>query len=83
MCASTEFLFRNVADAAKKLFLHAEPFFMHGLLSYFFNVWAALFIFFLGKCAFSKNLLLNTIALFFIKDALKLRIADFSVNERF
>ena len=81
MCASTEFLFRNVADAAKKLFLHAEPFFMHGLLSYFSMSGLLCLFFFLGKCAFSKNLLLNTIALFFIKDALKLRIADFAVNK--
>ena len=81
MCALTEFFFRNVADAAKKLFLHADPFFLHGLLSYFFDVRAALFLFFLGKCAFPKNLLLNSIALFFIKDALKLSIADFAVNK--
>ena len=81
MCALTEFLFRNVTDAAKKLFLHADPFFMHSLLSYFFDVRAALFLFFFGKCDLTKNLLLNSIALFFINYALKLSIADFSVNK--
>ena len=35
MCALTEFLFRNVADAsaAKKLFLHADPFFLYECLN--------------------------------------------------
>ena len=80
MLSLTDILFRNVADAAKKLFLHAYPFFMHGLLSYFFDVWA-LFIIFFGKRAFTKNLLLNSIAIFFVKDALKLNIADFAVNK--
>ena len=80
MFSLTDILFRDVCLAAEEFFLHPKPFLLSGFLTYFFDVWA-LFIIFIGKCAFSKNLLLNTIALFFIKNALKLRIAYFTVNE--
>ena len=38
------------ADAAKKLFLHAHSFFVHCLLSYFFDVRAAVYFFPLEVC---------------------------------
>ena len=80
MFSWTEILFRDVGLAAKKLFLHAKSVFVFGISYYFFDVWAAFFIFF-GKCAFSKNFLLDSIAFFFINYDLKLSIAYFTVNE--